>query len=499
MGPGSQCADVSCGCVCGGGETEPDGLGCCYNLTAIPQCSQTTQDECPVTHTWSANTSCNTCLDGGGGGDPEGMCCQTTTSNGVTTTTCLGEDYTQKECSGSGLSWTQNGSCNTCTFQQTTQGICCKDGACDPNATTKTLCDEACGNWISSITVRTQPCGSEGNVVTCNGSEFTYTFGVDPGTECSICALSRPVFWTPGATCGVPSLPPNPASDLFAEKFDANNTFFWKGYNLGFDQSYNCYTRSDGTSADLVFNHKGHFYVLPELVNQGTITQSQLLTEILKVFNTNNSDELSAATVATLRSYFNYIFKPPVIVPIPNSYGDIYIANNWDQYCAYTYLSCQSKPGCARCYCPSNGIGFGLLSTQCKDLAATVNIESSPTISVDLESGDPSCPEGFSAIGVCNPAGGQICTDIDHCICGPGPGGTTICIQEGSGVENVPFEPFSFDLNIWANQQEINPGCPATPTCLANGYTKNAKLIINNQEYCLPILCTTDCDDFETC
>ncbi len=495
MGPGSQCADVSCGCVCGGGE-EQDGLGCCYDPNGPPyNCTQTTLQDCPTKYTWSEGSSCDECTGGGGSGQI-GMCCQTTTSDGVTTVLCLGDQYSQGDCSGPGQVWTQNGSCNTCTFQQTTQGICCKNGACQSGVTTKQQCDAACGHWISSISVRTEPCTSDGNGnVTCGGTVHTYNFGQNTTTECEICSLSRPIFWSPisispyGVTCDIPAI----GNESFAEQFDAPNQF-WKGYKLGFDKSYSCYTRSDGTSADLVFNHKGHFYVIPGLPS--TITQTNLLNAIKNIFKPSVSlENLTNATYQTLNSYYYYIYKPAT----PNQ--------NWETFIEYieNELCTQSAPGCATCSCDGD-IECAPTTSQTPEFSVFANFDffDSPTIEYSLL-GDPnSCSQFGDGNYVfrlsCNI--NEACTpDCEESSgCGQPPPSICTITQIGPGINpsDNPY-PLEFDLPIWSSQDEILPPCPITPACASSGYTKNAKITINNEDYCLPIICTDDCDDFETC
>ena len=439
MGPGKQCNDVACGCICGDTVTQPTG-----------SCCKETQ-----------------CL----------------TSDG---------NITQAECSAQGGSWTQGGNCTNCEAQSE-PGICCKDGSCT-NATSSQECNQQCGHWISSITVRDQQCIMSGQNVVCPGNEFTYNFGRDSTSECEICSLSRPVFWTPGNTCGVPS----PITPDFAEKFDANNVYFWKGYKLGFDQSYDCYTRPDGTSADLVFNHKNHKYVIPGIQNTN---QPTLLQNILSVFRPSNITEVQESTLASIESYFNFIFKPSFTYSLPGQAtgSQSYLVTDWESYCEATLLNCQSRPGCGSCTCVDTPGGGSVFTTSsCFNIAAIINLDETPTAKIDISSGDPTC-NGNNESFVLNCSGtGLDCGDSSHCIGCGNEEGQSLCTQTGSGINEGnnpnPF-PIEFDVPLWIEQQEITPGC-STSLCSVSPL-KNIKVTINNQEIHLPILCDGKCDDFE--
>jgi hypothetical protein len=138
MGPGKQCNDVACGCICGDTVTQPTGT-CCKGID------------------------------------------------------CLGTDLTQAECSAQGGSWTQGGNCTNCEAQSE-PGICCKDGSCSTSATSRQECDQQCGHWISSITVQDSQCLSK---INCPGTRFTYNFGQDKTRECEICSMFRPIIGIP--------------------------------------------------------------------------------------------------------------------------------------------------------------------------------------------------------------------------------------------------------------------------------------------------------------
>jgi hypothetical protein len=96
-----------------------------------------------------------------------GACCddQGNCTDNVKQFECLGTFYKNRTC--------DSNPCQT-SFGN---GICCKDGTCLNNVTTKEQCEASCGNWMETITINSE----------------TYQFGSNP-EDCEFCALSRPIF-----------------------------------------------------------------------------------------------------------------------------------------------------------------------------------------------------------------------------------------------------------------------------------------------------------------
>jgi len=157
MGPNEKCNQISCGCVCGE-EIPPEitGYNCINNqctpvfnnepsqFTTAQQCSLNCNPP-PITWYICSNQTC-------------------TEQNGTVDTKPPGAFDTLGECQQS-----------ECEVIPPLLGICCKDNTCVDGIQSKEECDNACGNWLSTIKVNSE----------------VYQFGSDPG-DCFFCSLSRP-------------------------------------------------------------------------------------------------------------------------------------------------------------------------------------------------------------------------------------------------------------------------------------------------------------------
>lgn len=136
MGPGKQCNEVSCGCVCSGssGGTPTDTGACC-------------------------NASLGICNDG----------------------------VTINQCTAAGFIFTQGAACSD-VCSSSTNGICCKDGTCLSTATNSASCISAGGNWLGPVqfayngTVKNYVFGSNENDCELCALSRPYFSIIDPGS-----------------------------------------------------------------------------------------------------------------------------------------------------------------------------------------------------------------------------------------------------------------------------------------------------------------------------
>ena len=191
MGPGKQCNEVSCGCVCG---TDEDG-----------------------------------------GEEIFGSCCVENSPGNFTCT----DNVLQSQCTGT---W-RIVSCGTlpCNDFPPERGICCKEytnggekySACDANVNTKVQCESECGHWISSIPFKIGGSNPSGGVSTEDLNETSYTYYIDPDQDCEMCALTRPIIVADVAcndsipyllaAFSVPPPPPLPPARRIDTLFDRPN------------------------------------------------------------------------------------------------------------------------------------------------------------------------------------------------------------------------------------------------------------------------------------
>ena len=453
MGPGKQCQDISCGCICG--DTETPRLGSC--------CQRTT--------------------------DP---------TTGEVTDKCIAESIPQVDCQGSDKTWTFGGNCSNCTDidPPSETGICCKNGVCT-HANTKTDCDAACGNWISTIKIQDLPCNEGG---TCPGNIFTYTFGQNAESrdkECSICSLERPTIFLPRAcVVGKPSSTSEEVGRLLYS-FDNNG---YTGSRVGFDKEVECqhnklFVNDDTTQplidsrfwafVDLLFNNNAdhtwvseginHSFVIRKNYIANGINNTNILDVILETFNTQSQDcttpggqcLYNKTTTDTMLSFFATLYKfyedNPDFTPKENGKEISHFTSN--------------QPVCGSC-------------CSCATLDADP-VCNSP-VQVDYDSYD-TFARNTCVQGLCS--GNTIWHSAPIPNCGgpstTGPGGET------SQLPIIECPCLFSNLSTCAEEER---GCNQPSLCMAtSGSLRNAKIIINNQELCIPILCTDNCDDFEYC
>ena len=242
---------------------------------------------------------------------------------------------------------------------------------------------------------------------------------------------------------------------------------------------------------------------------------NQLLSSILSVFNIQNLSSLKISTYATLRSYFRYAFKPPFFtgglsdfcegtsrIIIDQYSNGILLKSAYENFVENSREACTGCGGCSDCGCPqstTNGDrpGVAFCSGASKVVAIfnleehTNNFRSEPVC------GSQCCPssEQPGILVACPEPGQQIPCGTCNCLCVPGGGCSCNFI---SGTANLPeLEYFNTTVPIWAEQNEIIPGC-TTSLCTAIPY-KNIKVNINNQDMCIPIICDSGCEEFELC
>ena len=184
MGPGKQCNEVSCGCVCGTDSGEDPTGACCGDSIPgqNPSCSITTESSCLSTNSYYQG---------------DGTVCDP----------------------------------NPCPTISEGDGICCKwdgqeeKGYCG-NETTEAQCTSACGNWLTEIPF--------------NGEIYF----INPDTDCVLCELSRPVVKgiDEGEGCDLSVIDPKNAS--FAFSSGCLHTLNY--YDLVYDRTY-VYIASSGT------------------------------------------------------------------------------------------------------------------------------------------------------------------------------------------------------------------------------------------------------------
>jgi hypothetical protein len=455
MGPGKQCNDVACGCICGDTVTQPTGT-CCKGIQ------------------------------------------------------CLGDDYTLVECDSEDGSWTSGGNCSNC--QSSGSGICCKNGTCT-TAINQTECTNSGGHWISSISIQNRGCTSSQssnpdipNLLNCPGDIFTYNFGQNTNAECEICSMYRPVFWMPSEEYfyglnGLSGCNWNESvggnaykllpEEIIIDKSPDETVWEWfKGLKYPIDQSYNCRIRDDGTSADLLFNHMGHKYVIDGYEFN---TPQDLLNEIIKTFDYTSDVELvKKRTYDTLRSYYIYLFKPPYFASVPDcgqfAGNDLITLKSWDDYIKAHLRHCLS--GCFACFeeckCPpiGNPNGGGAVYSGKQPIVWQGSLESD-NFSDALLLGTSICDNGEPVVET------TVDCDLSPCTeCSP-------CSSDvvGNPDEGVPYVQRTFSIQTWTDWGENKE---ISPECASQSSLKNIKVTINNQEIHLPILCDGKCDDFET-
>lgn len=159
MGPGKQCNEVNCGCVCVD-IIPPDTGVCCRD----GNCSETLREECQDGSFFLGETCDN--FDCSSDPFDIGACCNNgNCEDGVTRSDCVGEFFKDRLCDS-----------NPCT-PVIESGICCKDGTCLSGVRNKQECQAACGNWMDKIAI----------------NDEIYVFGSNEN-DCIFCGLSRPIF-----------------------------------------------------------------------------------------------------------------------------------------------------------------------------------------------------------------------------------------------------------------------------------------------------------------
>lgn len=462
MGPGKQCSDVSCGCVCG--NTNPEDTGaCCKTINDI--------------------------------------------------TTCIAEGIVQSGCSGTDgavYTWRRGLGCDSCNNASST-GICCKNATCT-SATTKEECDADCGHWIPEIVVQDNICTNADNC----GEQFTYKFGIrSRSDDCAICSLYRPVVYL--APCGsITDLGfPTYESDSISGANWSNQ--FFMGNPLRFDHDFSCYQGGPGKTYgyDFLFNKRpegiGHAYVIKD------VTEETLYNKIIETFGRGSSDPDALGPLSfsdSANSYFNYAYGNNINSgPYGNKKYDAYV----DLYLFDPFLCPKNAINC--CSCTEDGI-VSCNPSGVIDYTSINTSSDSATLEVVCFSGN--CIDCDDAGGVCNPSQtqGESCTyqpcppnDPPPCLGTINPGNG---IEEGDcspifGFYGFPFwcsTPANNSSNFnpfwdnWEPDPNVNyPGYPncEDQLCTSGNFLKNIKITINNQDICIPTLCSDGCLDFELC
>jgi hypothetical protein len=421
MGPGKQCNDVACGCICG--DTVTQELGVC-------------------------------CKDGN----------------------CISTSYTQSECNTANGTWTQGGNCTNCQIP-TGPGICCKNGLCT-TATSQAQCNQECGNWISKINVQDSRCLSKTN---CPGNKFTYNFGQNPAqlqSECEICSMSRPLITWPCKATG----------SFFGARHDFDRKSC-QGMLKDIDE--------DEIRIDVLFNENNHYYVIPG------VNSNNLLDKIKEAFNCNacpsgdDSECLpNAAYIQTMYSYIAYKNSNVNLTETAanvlwNSWINSTLLNGPESECSWT------PPTCCRC----NPDTSTLICTPGPNSETIVTFGVDTRIYRQDAVGEGSEGVGCEGFTDCGGSQGLSCVpNDDDCFPCSTSGGTWdgkgIC--SGDSESTIPYWSWEGYNDDWQNTNHVS-STPNEPYCCGpSSLFKTIKVNINNQEIHLPIICDSNCDDFET-
>jgi hypothetical protein len=466
MGPGKQCNDVACGCICGDTVTQPTGT-CC-----------------------------------------KGTQCLTSDGN-----------ITQAECSAQGGSWTQGGNCTNCEVPSG-PGICCVknsttgEGECG-NFTTKESCEANCGHWIDYI-VATSPVQGGGPIIyqqetteslfnKLTAPVVRYNFGQDLTRECEICKLHRPVISENNGGC---SYVRNTFKVPFYEKVCNNEITTPNGIFGVFD---------------FVFGDRSG-YKIPLFLNR-PLDQNNPVTLLNAIIDSsvNSPSSFDCDLCGTMPASLDAEFMSLPCSDIKTNYLRYWFRN------IPGYLRETFGTPCEGVDSDGNSVTHNYVFRECCGPNST-SIFCTPC--QDTEScRSQNTPEDDSSINnrILDDQGCNVCEcgPIGNCppnrrllTCGPASVAiTTNCCEVKQGSTNntgdciqcvglgsidpnnqpapsCPENPPCTPIHEWCNGEPLPNSlrCSCTPSSLL----KTIKVTINNQEIYLPILCNSNCDDFET-
>lgn len=459
MGPGKQCNDVACGCICGDTVTQVTGV-CCKGIT------------------------------------------------------CLGTNFTRSECNSQSGTWTQDGNCTNCGDPQTqSNGICCVkntttgEGECASQFNTQELCEANCGHWIDRI-VATSPAQNAGPASADGSNIFNqltaasvqYNFGQDPASECEICKLHRPVVIENNQSC------------LYTRQ----------AYKVPFYEKV-CALQTSEPNAnfgvfDFVFGHRSPYNiplflnrnlnlsnpksVLDAIIDSTTLFPSSFDCQLCGTMPEGfNSDQMGLPCNDVKTNYLRWLFRnDPDYLRLRFGTSCEGVDSNGDAVThSYVFREC----------CNENSTS--IFCSMCTD------IESCRSQNTPEDDGSIRERLGFNTCNQC--ACGETPCDTGKRLleCGPASiAATTECCTTRNGSSetsgkcfqcvgpstldpnDVPASPcpdVCTPINKWCTGENI----PLDFRCSCNPsfQFKTIKVNINNQEMYLPILCDANCDDFE--
>jgi hypothetical protein len=476
MGPGKQCNEVSCGCVCNSGGVDDDPYGaCCGPIVPPPEPEWVDQDGNPVT---DRDLVGNVCMRNICGAPGEYSCICNVMSVNEIMARCMAIGAAGVDCFCSAIVY-YDGTCgycdilnravwpdlplctevpqgvmcnpcyvvpgplgllplppdeNPCTYVKKSQcngpftpnvscesnpcgkGICCKDGTCLTTIGSKTECDAACGNWLDKIYYDTPNPTTVGS----------YEIGSDP-LDCEFCALHRPIMHLADAQSCAPA--------LWFERYPMSNG---EGNCLLYNNSSPADLDSATLDSDLYFNLFGVTIPLGTVASTGKSIRQQLIDLMSCPISEQNQAIMELVGDRVLQAWRDA---------------------GWDVWGI-----------CPRACCSCVGAGM--------DDFPACDATAGPSYSVRIMCGGGvlPCPGGLTPL-----LPGVACGNID---------------QVGGGDSGEANDQ-CYTIDNYCDFK--TPFCECSNPGLADDTIKNVKLYLNSTDYvCVPIACT-DCSGYELC